>query len=155
MRKWVIAREYGFTSWARLKAHVDALSGKAPLRRPFETDPQYYRDRAAECSACLQPASRTPIRLTRLFHPRFADAAEDDIRAAELTQADTELILAREHGFETFEALARHVETLRDKPEPFRLAFEAIKAERPREVQRAVAIRSRPRQRAGAPKATG
>jgi ankyrin repeat protein len=69
------------------------------------------------------------IRLTRLFHPRFADAAEDDIRAAELTQADAELILAREHGFETFEALARHVETLRDKPEPFRLAFEAIKAD--------------------------
>jgi hypothetical protein len=56
-------------------------------------------------------------------------AAEADIRAAELTQADAELILAREHGFETFEALAHQVEILREKPTPFRLAFDAIKAD--------------------------
>ena len=64
-----------------------------------------------------------------MFHPRFAATAEADIRAAELTQADAELILAREHGFETFEALAHQVEILREKPTPFRLAFEAIKAD--------------------------
>jgi ankyrin repeat protein len=127
--QWVIAREYGFTSWARLKAHVDALSGKAPLRRPFETDPQYYRDRAAGMLSVFATGEPNAIRLARLFHPSFTDAAEADIRAAELTQADAELILAREHGFETFEALARHVETLGEKPEPFRLAFEAIKAD--------------------------
>jgi ankyrin repeat protein len=127
--QWVIAREYGFTSWARLKAHVEALSGKAPLRHPFETDPQYYRDRAAGMLSVFATGEPNAIRLTRLFHPRFAAAAEADIRAAALTQADAELILAREHGFETFDALARHVEALRDRPEPFRLAFEAIKAD--------------------------
>ena len=32
--QWVIAREYGFTSWPRLKAHVEALSGKQERRHP-------------------------------------------------------------------------------------------------------------------------
>ena len=123
------AREYGFSSWARLKAHVEALSGKMPRRRPFETDPQYYRDRAAGMLSVFATGEPNAIRLARLFHPRFAAAAEADIRAAELTQADAELILAREHGFPTFEALARHVEALRDRPEPFWRAVEAIKAD--------------------------
>ena len=98
-------------------------------RHAFETDPQYYRDRAAGMLSVFATGEPNAIRLTRLFHPRFAAAAEADIRAAQLAQADAELILAREHGFETFEALARHVESLREKPTPFRLAFEAIKAD--------------------------
>ncbi len=98
-------------------------------RHAFETDLQYYRDRAAGMLSVFATGEPNAIRLTRLFHPRFAAAAEADIRAAELAQADAELILAREHGFETFEALARHVESLREKPTPFRLAFEAIKAD--------------------------
>lgn len=82
--QWVIAREYGFTSWARLKAHIDALSGRAPLRHPFETDPQYYRDRAAGMLSVFATGEPNAVRLTRLFHPRFAATAEADIRAAEL-----------------------------------------------------------------------
>src|SRR5471032_110772 len=44
---FVVAREYGFSNWARLKAHLDALGGRRELRHPFVTEPQYYRDRAA------------------------------------------------------------------------------------------------------------
>jgi ankyrin repeat protein len=77
----------------------------------------------------LATGERNAIRLVQLFHPEYARAADADIRAAQLTQDDAELILAREHGFETFEALAHQVEVLREKPTPFRLAFEAIKAD--------------------------
>src|SRR5215475_1201964 len=45
--QWVIAREYGFSSWPRLKRHIDALNGEPEVCRPFETDLEYYRGRAA------------------------------------------------------------------------------------------------------------
>ena len=97
-------------------------------RHAFETDPQYYRYCAAGMLSVLATGERNAVRLVQLFHPEYAGASEADIRAAQLTQDDAELILAREHGFEAFEALARSVEALREKPTPFRLAFEAIKA---------------------------
>lgn len=128
--QWVIAREYGFASWVRLKAHIEALSGKTERRRPFETELQYYRDRAAGMLSVLGTGEQNAVRLVRLFHPAHATAAEDEIRAAALTQADAELILAREHGFDDWDAFAAHIAALREKraTEPFALAFAAIKA---------------------------
>jgi ankyrin repeat protein len=129
--QWVIAREHGFASWARLKAYVESLTGKKELRHPFETDPQYYRDRAAGMLSVLGTGERNAIRLVRLFHPDFAAASEAEIRAATLTQSDAELILAREHGFDTFAAFAGHIAALAEKRvnAPFAQAFEAIKAD--------------------------
>lgn len=129
--QWIIAREYGFASWTRLKAHVEALGGKKELRHPFETDLQYYRDRAAGMLSVFGTGEQNAIRLVRLFHPDFASASEADVRAASLTQADAELILAREHGFETFDAFAGHVGAIRERriSEPFAQAFAAIKAD--------------------------
>jgi ankyrin repeat protein len=129
--QWVIAREYGFASWARLKAHIDALAGKTERGRPFETDLQYYRDRAAGMLSVFATGEQNAIRLVRVFHPHYSAAAEADIRGARLTQADAELILAREHGFDAWDAFARHIEALREHrvTEPFALAFEAIKAD--------------------------
>jgi ankyrin repeat protein len=129
--QWVIAREYGFASWARLKAHIEALAGKTERRRPFENDLQYYRDRAAGMLSVLATGEQNAIRLVRVFHPHYAAVAESDIRDARLTQADAELILAREHGFPSWDAFANHIEALRERrvTEPFALAFEAIKAD--------------------------
>ena len=129
--RFVAAREYGFSSWARLREHLEALGGKREVRHPFETDLQYYRDRAAGMLSVFGTGERNALRLVRLFHPGYAAAAEPNIRAANLTQADAELILAREHGFETFDAFAGYVETLREQrvSEPFALAFAAIKAD--------------------------
>src|SRR4051812_36171799 len=67
--QWVIAREYGFASWPRLKAHIEALGGKPDLRHPFETDLQYYRDRAAGMLSVFATGERNAVRLVRLFHP--------------------------------------------------------------------------------------
>ena len=129
--RFVVAREYGFSSWARLGRYLEALAGKRELRHPFETDLQYYRDRAAGMLSVFSTGDRHALRLVRLFHPDYADASESEIRAAQLTQADAELILAREHGFESFDAFAGYIEALRDGRvfEPFALAFAAIKAD--------------------------
>lgn len=127
----VVAREYGFSDWPRLKAHVDALNGKPELRYPFETDPQYYRDRAAGMLSVFATGERAAVRLVRLFHPEYAAKPESAIRGAQLSQPDAELIVAREHGFESFDALATYLETLREgrASEPFWQAFAALKAD--------------------------
>jgi ankyrin repeat protein len=129
--QWTVAREYGFASWERLKAHIEALSGKTERRRPFETDLQYYRDRAAGMLSVFATGEQNAIRLVRAFHPHYAAAAEVDIRGATLTQADAELILACEHGFGSWDAFAAHIEALRENRvnEPFALAFAAIKGD--------------------------
>src|SRR5215210_5665564 len=44
--RFVAAREYGFSSWARLREHLEGLGGKREVRHPFETGLQYYSDRA-------------------------------------------------------------------------------------------------------------
>ena len=60
----VVAREYGFGSWARLREHLEALGGKREVRHPFETDLQYYRDRAAGMLSVFahRRAQRDPAR---------------------------------------------------------------------------------------------
>jgi len=129
--RFTAAREYGFSNWAQLRGCFVSLGGRKELRHPFETDPQYYRDRAAGMLSVFGTAERSAVRLVRLFHPKFAEASESDIRAAALTQADAELILAREHGFESFEAFADYIAALRAQrvSEPFALAFAALKAD--------------------------
>src|SRR5205807_6839153 len=124
-----VAREYGFSDWTRLRTYLEALAGRRELRHPFETELPYYRDRAAGMLSVFSTGERNALRLVRLFHPSYAEASEPDIRASQLTQADAELIVAREHGFATFDAFAGYIEALREQrvSEPFALAFAAIK----------------------------
>lgn len=129
--QWVIAREYGFSSWIKLKRHIDAIAGAE--RRPyrmFETEPDYYRGRARGLRSLLQTGERNALRLVREFHPRYAKATDAEIERASITQEDAELIQAREHGFDSWEGLVAAVEALKadSAREPFRLAFEAIEA---------------------------
>ena len=130
--QWVIAREYGFSSWLKLKRHIDEIAGAR--RRPyrlFDTNLDYYRGRAGGLRSVLQTGERNALRLVREFHPRYANATDAEIEAASITQEEAELIQAREHGFDSWEALAAAVEALKadSSKEPFRLAFEAIEAE--------------------------
>ncbi len=41
----VLAREYGFASWPKLKAHIEGVSSSRRTR-PFVRDPAWYDDRA-------------------------------------------------------------------------------------------------------------
>lgn len=129
--QWVIARELGFSSWPALKAHIDGLRGRGPRHRPFETDPQYYRDRAAGLASVRETGERGALRIIQRHHPRFRDMAEADIAEADFAQADAELVVAREHGFDDFAGLEARLAaiTAGQVKEPFRDAFEAIKAD--------------------------
>jgi ankyrin repeat protein len=129
--QWVVAREYGFSSWIKLQRHIDEVTGahRQPYRL-FETNVDYYRGRVHGLLSVLQTGERNALRLVREFHPHYASASDAEIRAASITQEDAELIHARQHGFSAWEELVAAVEALRADParEPFRLAFAAIEA---------------------------
>jgi ankyrin repeat protein len=127
----VIAREYGFASWPRLRAHIATLAQEAvDPAQPFRTELAYYRDRAAGLVSVHGTGERNALRLIRRLHPVFAAADEGSIRDAAFTQADGELVLAREHGFADWPAFAAHIEAVAQRAvaAPFRDAFVAIES---------------------------
>jgi hypothetical protein len=60
-------------------------------------------------------AQAEPVALDRIArnHPRLHKQPLDTIRLASFRLADSQLVIAREHGFETWPKFARHIETLR------------------------------------------
>ena len=125
----VLAREYGFATWARLKAHINDGVG-ARHTRPFVRELSYYDDRARGLLTIVPDGVPSALEQVRAWHPRFADASDDDIRAAGLTMDDTRLVYARQHGFASWDALGAHLADVAagGTPDPFMAAFEAGKA---------------------------
>jgi ankyrin repeat protein len=111
----VLAREYGFSSWPKLKAHVDAVVA-ARRTYPVERDLGYYEDRARGLVTVLADGAPNTLEQVRVWHPRFGDATYDAIRDAaadgSFTLDDARLVYAREHGFASWNALGRHLARL-------------------------------------------
>lgn len=128
--QFVIAREYGFPSWPRLKAYVQSLAANPSMRRPLSTDVEWFDDRASGLVSSHQDAIPTTLAQLREFHPRFASLPDEAIRQAEFTLADAKIAVAREHGFETWRQFVNHLRALAagETVEPFLTAFEAVKS---------------------------
>ncbi len=127
----VIAREYGFPSWPKLKHYVDQARDRwNPFHRAFRTEPDYFDARAKGLLSHHKTGPAQAIAILRRRHPRFTNATDEEIRRAELTLEDARLVYAREHGFETWAELLRHLRRLASgaEVEPFRLAFLAIES---------------------------
>jgi ankyrin repeat protein len=122
----IVAREYGFASWPRLKAYVDRTSAHPGLAYAFVDDVGYYEDRAEGLRSVVASGLPSGAEIVRTYHPALADASDGQVRA--ISPADARLVLAREHGFESWEQFRRHVQALPESGEPFRRAFRAIEA---------------------------
>ena len=122
----IVAREYGFASWPRLKAYVDRVTAHPGLTYAFVDDVGYYEDRAAGLRSVVASGFPRGAEIVRTYHPSLVDASDEELRAISL--ADARLVLAREHGFESWEQFRRHVQALPESGEPFRRAFHAIEA---------------------------
>jgi ankyrin repeat protein len=114
-----IAREHGFASWPRMKAYVDRLAEHPDgLQFAYHTDLGYYEDRAYGLRASADDGTA----------PALAAFEHGD---APLTQGGARLVLARAHGFPSWQALRRHVGRLPGSGEPFFRAYRAIEAHDP------------------------
>ena len=112
----VLAREYGFASWPRMRSYVEraSLYGEG-LEHAFHEDIDYYEGRADGLLASAQDGTKEALN-------RFEG------EGAELTPAGARAIVAHRHGFETWSALKRHVVALTEDGDPFRRAYVALEA---------------------------
>jgi ankyrin repeat protein len=112
----IIARRYGFPSWPRLKAYVDRMAEHGPdLQHAYHEDVDYYEGRAHGLLASAQDGTGGAV---AAFERRGAPLTEDGARA----------VVAHAHGFAGWEALRRHVVSLRTGGEPFARAYREIEA---------------------------
>ena len=128
----VIAREYGFASWPKLKAHIEATLG-ARHTRLIERELAYYDDRAHGLFEVLADGAANTIEQVRSWHPEFTHASDEAIRSAARTGAftldDARLVYAREHGFSRWQDLAQYLSHVSQgkADEPFMQVVEAGK----------------------------
>jgi ankyrin repeat protein len=130
--QFVIAREQGFASWTKLKAYAEP-SPKARHTRLFVTDMQWIAERVSGLLRTRQSAGPAALEQIREWHPRFDGWSDEEIRQASFTEADARLVYAREHGFDSWDDLARRVDLLAsvsdaEATEPFLRAFKALQS---------------------------
>ncbi|MEP7354367.1 MAG: ankyrin repeat domain-containing protein [Acidobacteriota bacterium] len=125
--QFVLAREQGFSSWPKLKAYAEPTSDSRHTRL-FVADVAWITDRVRGLMRTKNSAGPAALEQIREWHPRFADATDEEIRQTAISEGDARLVYAREHGFETWDDLSNRVEALKSgrAEEPFKAAFEAL-----------------------------
>ncbi len=112
----VIAREYGFPSWPRLRAYVERVAAHGPgLQHAYHEDLEYYAGRAHGLLASAEDETDGAVAAFARY-------------GAPLTEEGARFVVAREHGFENWTGLRRHVSRLRETGEPFARAYRAVEA---------------------------
>src|SRR5262245_7224971 len=113
--QFVLAREYGFESWAKLAYHVESINPSDRLRR-YES---LVKDIVLVCrSDDLEALQRItdilgrtypyPDRRAQIQH-QLISLRDPESRIADITPDDARLIVAREFGFENWAKLAESI----------------------------------------------
>jgi len=131
--QFVIAGEHGFSSWTKLRTHAEP-SPHVRNTRLFVADVQWINDRVHGLMRTRQSAGPAALEQIRTWHPGFDGCSDEEIRQARFTEADAQLVYAKEHGFDTWADLVQRVNLLAsasnpEATEPFLAAFRALQAE--------------------------
>ena len=78
---------------------------------PDHPNLEQYKKQAKELRRSVVAGTPAAIERIRQHHPRLGQAGLDSLRA--LSLADAQLVLAREHGYESWSKFAKHIGTLR------------------------------------------
>ncbi len=114
-----IAREHGFPSWPRMKAYADRVAAHpGGVQFAYHDDLDYYEGRAFGLRSSAEDGTPAAV------------AAFERVGAS-LTPVGARLVVARSHGFVTWQALRRHIRRLPESGEPFLRAYRAIEAHDP------------------------
>ena len=79
-----------------------------PARPNLEQYKKQAKELARDCAAGVHEAWMRVVR----HHPRFADLAPEALRGRRAALADAQLVIAREHGFESWPKFAAQITTL-------------------------------------------
>src|SRR5438876_8584478 len=77
----VLAREYGFSSWAGLKHEIESRRARRRTR-VFVTELAYYDDRVAGLVSAHAAGVPHALAQIREWHPAFAEASDTEIHQA-------------------------------------------------------------------------
>lgn len=97
---------------------------------------EQYKKQAKDLAKLWKSGDAEAVRRVRRFHPRFSQRPESESQSESkapvvFVLADAQLVLAREHGFESWPKFAKHVAVLTRKDSlvpAFELAADAIAA---------------------------
>lgn len=92
----VIAREYGFTSWPRLVRYFGDLDRQQRTPRRIQSHPHDMSVRSLLAGHRARIASS--VRGLAAYVPRFYGMRVEDVLAAEVTEDDARLAVARSNG---------------------------------------------------------
>jgi ankyrin repeat protein len=79
---------------------------------PARPSLEQYKKQAKELLKACRAADAEAIRRVRESHPRFAKFADAELRKAKLALADAQLVIAREHGFESWPKFVSRIEVM-------------------------------------------
>jgi ankyrin repeat protein len=83
-----------------------------PKPLPARPSLEQYKKQAKELLKFCHTADAEALRRVRANHPRFAKYSETELQNARLALADVHLVIAREHGFESWPKFAQRIEVI-------------------------------------------
>ncbi len=86
------------------------MSGKSLPDRP---NLEQYRKQAKELLRAYAAGGKAALDRIAQYHPRLQDHAHDAIRAARFQLSDAQLVIAREHGYQSWPKFEKHIASLR------------------------------------------
>ena len=100
---------------------------------PAHPSLEQYKKQAKDLLKSSKSGHREALQLTlqriKKDHPRFGRLADLELQGTKLALADTQLVIAREHGFESWPRFAKHIEGLTRQNSPvsrFESAVDAV-----------------------------
>jgi ankyrin repeat protein len=79
-----------------------------PARPNLEQYRKQAKDLVRDCGLAVAEA----LARVRRHHPRFYNVPESEFRGDRVAPSDAQLVIAREHGFESWPKFAKHIETV-------------------------------------------
>ena len=83
-----------------------------PKPLPAHPSLEQYKKQAKELLKAYRSADVETIRRVKRNHPRFEKLSEPGFEISKFTLADAQLVIAREHGFESWPRFARRIEVM-------------------------------------------
>jgi hypothetical protein len=96
---------------------------------PARPSLDHYKKRAKDFAKLFKSGDAEIAQRVRKHHPRSSQLLDTGILSARFALADAQLVIAREHGFESWPKFAKHIEALTRENSPvsgFELAADAI-----------------------------
>ncbi len=79
---------------------------------PARPNLEQYKKQAKDLLRIFDLAAPHAFAAVKMHHPRFRNLSDADIQKARFALSDAQLVIAREHGFESWPKFAHHIETL-------------------------------------------